>query len=201
MRGERDAQVARAKKYSLTSPGHNLRLLRRKAERHSLSSGGGPWQKPGPPISSPPLRCPTAKRRGRSPRRPNSALEHGTSGGSHSPIEVDQTSDVRAGKTGFATHPRLARGLIDLVALCRRKQDWTTFTKCTITTCCSTAAQLPERRWRDESAHTSSGTRQCEATDGRPYRDRQLRDCPFRARSLAKKTPWISVYNRSCFWS
>ena len=39
MRGERDAQVARAKKYSLTSPGHNLRLLRRKAERHSLSSG------------------------------------------------------------------------------------------------------------------------------------------------------------------
>jgi hypothetical protein len=26
-------------------------------------------------------------------------------------------------------------------------------------------------------------------------------DCPFRERSLAKKTPWISVYNRSCFWS
>lgn len=44
----------------------------------------------GSQISSPPLRCPTATRRGRSPGRANSALEHGTSGGSYAPIEVDQ---------------------------------------------------------------------------------------------------------------
>src|SRR5712691_5780068 len=30
-------------------------------------------------------------------------------------------------------------------------------------TCCSTAERLPERRWRDEPAHASSGTCQCEA--------------------------------------
>jgi hypothetical protein len=40
MRRERDVQVAHAKKYSLMSPAHNVRLLkpRRKAETHSLSS-------------------------------------------------------------------------------------------------------------------------------------------------------------------